>query len=302
MPSDASERWLAISAQFPIGPKRQGGILRSNGSSDDVEPGQVRQASWLDAGAVVLIASVDDAAAQAHVLPVSLEPGVEDSTSVVIEAEASPLHDALAVWPTKAEWIPFAALDAKIASVPKPVLRALREASSVPPQLGGIRSGRVDPPLGSGAALAIDELFDAIDVLQRAPKLEPAAATSPSTRLQVPLPVIMSALQISQPRAMAILLGKEPLTPEEADQLAAAANVPVVRILAAISPLPGDLERELQEPRWRDGIRRRASDGDEARARTRLGYEVYQLAARESGDGRDRWRQRLEAVLATGTS
>lgn len=71
------------------------------------------------------------------------------------------------------------------------------------------------------------------------------------------------------------------------------------QVLAAIAPLPDDLRRELQEPRWRAHIRERATDGDEDRARTRLGYEAYQLAARETGAGRELWRQRLHAVLAT---
>jgi hypothetical protein len=70
-------------------------------------------------------------------------------------------------------------------------------------------------------------------------------------------------------------------------------------VLAATAPLPDDLQRELQEPRWRKHIRRRTADGDEARARSQLGYEAYQLAARETGQGRELWRQRLKAVVAT---
>jgi len=80
-------------------------------------------------------------------------------------------------------------------------------------------------------------------------------------------------------------MSKEPLAPEEADQLAFAASVPVDDVLATIAPLPDDLQRELQEPRWRKYIRHRATDGDEERARSRLGYEAYQLAARETGQG-----------------
>jgi len=221
--------------------------------------GQIRQAYWKDANAIVLIADTDDTAAQARVLPVSLEPGVEDSTAMVIEAEASPLHGPVTIWPTNSEWIPFAALDTTIASVPKPLLRAVQKATNAP-SITGVRSGHSDPALGSGAALAIDELFDALEALQSAPRLEAARATAAAVKLQVPLPTIMSTLQVSQPRAMAILMGKEPLTAEEAEQLAAAADRPVSEIMAAVAPLPDDLRRELQEPRLRAHLHTRASD------------------------------------------
>lgn len=110
--------------------------------------------------------------------------------------------------------------------------------------------------------------------------------------------MIVDTLHVPQARAMAIRIGKEPLTRDEALQLAAAANLAVDDILAAVAPLPNDLARELQEPRWRKPIRRRAVDGDEDGARTQLGYEAYQLAARETGQGRQHWRQRLEAIVA----
>ena len=300
MPSDAAERWLAISAQFPIGPKRHGATLRNTPPADKVSAGQLRQASWQDADAVVLIESVDEDAARARIFPVSLEPGVGDARTVIIAPEASPLHGGLAVWPGHAEWIPYAALDQVIAAVPAAVLRAVREAPATPPRLPGVHANESDPPPGSGAALAIDELFDAIEFLHHAPSV-PAPSESPRPRpLEIPLQQIIDALHVPQPRAMAIRLGKEPLSIEEAEQLATAAHIPADTILAAASPLPEDLIRELHEPRWRPIIRERATDNDEIQARTRLGYEAYQLAARESGTGRDLWRQRISAVLARG--
>ncbi|NYE18103.1 hypothetical protein [Microbacterium immunditiarum] len=298
MPSDAAERWLAISAQFPIGPKRPGATLRSTPPADKVSAGQLRQASWQDADAVVLIESVDEDAARARIFPVSLEPGVGDARAVIIEPEASPLHGGLAVWPGQAEWIPYAALDQVIAVAAPAVLRAVRDAPTTPPRLSGVHTRESDPPPGSGATLAIDEMFDAIEFLQHAPTVTASSASPRPRPLEIPLQQIIDTLRVPQPRAMAIRLGKEPLSIEEAEQLASAANVPAEMILAALSPLPWDLLRELHEPRWRAIIRERATDNDETHARTRLGYEAYQLAARESGTGRDLWRQRIAAVLA----
>ncbi len=298
MSFEASERWFNLSRQFPIGPKR-GGLLPGAQLSEDVAPGQVRQAYWHDTSAIVVIVGVDDATAQSQVLPATLEPGVEDNAAIVVEAETSPLYGPITIWPQAATTIPFAVLDVTIASIPPRLLEIIRGATAADRTAAGLRTGHSDPPLGSGAAMAIDELFDALDILQLAPGLQPSAVAKPAARLQIPLSAIMNALQVPQPRAMAIRMGKEPLTPEEADQLALAASIPVDDVLANIAPLPDDLQRELQEPRWRKYIRRRATDGDEERARSRLGYEAYQLAARETGQGPERWRQRLEAVLAT---
>ncbi len=300
MSSEASERWLALSEQFPIGPKRAKGLLRSTEPTDAVVPGQLRQAYWQDASVAVVIDRIDDDAAQAFVFPATLEPGVEDGAAIVIEGEASPLHGPVTVWPGTLASVPFAALGSTIATLPKPLLRILKDAESSDPVAAGIRRGHAGPPLGSGAALAIADLFDAIDVLQNAPRLQPDAVGTTVVQLQVPLSTIMSALQVPQPRAMAIRMGKEPVTLEEADRLAEAAQVPAEHILGAVAPLPADLQRELQEPRWRPQIRERATDGDEDRARTQLGRQAYQLAARETGQGRERWRQRLEAILAIG--
>ncbi|MFP3466929.1 hypothetical protein [Leifsonia sp. SIMBA_070] len=301
MSSDASERWLAISERFPIGPKRRNGLLRSTESTEDVVPGQLRQAYWQDAIVAVVIDQVDDDAAQVLAIPATLEPGVENDAAIVIEDVASPLHGPITIWPSSRTSIPFAALGTTIATLPKPLRRVVDEAMTGETGARGVRRGRVTSALGSGNAHALADLFDAIDVLQTAPKLQEAAASVPTHQLQIPLETIMSSLQVPQPRAMAIRLGKEPLTLDEADRLSSTTEIPVEQILDTVVPLPADLQRELQEPRWRDRIRARATDGDEDRARTRLGYEVYQLAARETGQGRERWRQRLQTVLATGS-
>ncbi len=292
-----ADRWFELSKQFPVGPKR-GAVLRSMQPTDDVIPGQIRRAYWGDASAFVVIAAADEVAARVRVLPATLEPGVEDATSTIVESEVSPLHGPITVWPRAAANIPFAALDAAVATIPRPLLDTILEMPSAELAGTGLRRGRGNPALGSGTALAVDDIFDAIEVLKSVPGLRESAAAAPVTRLEVDLQLIMTALEVSQPRAMAIRIGKEPLTREQADKLATAAGVSVHEVLAAVAPLPDDLQRELQHPRWRVHIRRRAVQGDELAARTRLGYAAFQLAARETGQDDERWRQRIEAVLA----
>ncbi|WP_084466023.1 hypothetical protein [Nocardia salmonicida] len=297
MSSESTERWFELSRQFPIGPKR-GEPSPYAAIADSVAVGQVRMADWQGVDAVVVIVGVDDDDAQAHVNPATLERDVEDSAATVIETEVSPLHGPITVWPQATTMIPFAVLGATIASIPEPLLRVVTMGRSSECTEKGVRRGHTDPALGSGAALAIDDLFDAIELLHAAPGLHRPGAAESVAPLQIPLTVIIDVLGVAQPRAMSIRKGKEPLTPEEAQRLALATEIPVDTVLASVAPLPDDLHRELQEPRWRPHIRRRAVDDDEQSARTRLGYEAYQLAARQTGEGRELWQQRLEAVLA----
>ncbi len=296
MATERSERWLKVARRVPVD-RGTGAAFLHDRTTDDVETGQVRQAYWSESAPIVVVMDVDRVAATIVAAPATLEPEVENRSAVVLEADASPIHASIAIWPGAAATIPFAVLDVTIASLSSTLLDQIIAADHAGV---GVRTGHATPALGSGTALAIDELFDSFDVLQNAPGLQQKGAARTVSRLDIPLPVIMQALHIPQARAMAIRVGKEVLTSQEAERLAAAAGRGVGEILSAVAPLPDDLERELQEPRWRAQIRRRVVDGDEVAARLRLGYEAYQLAARETGRGQQQWRQRLEAVVATG--
>ncbi|KJL28825.1 hypothetical protein [Microbacterium oxydans] len=286
MPSDASERWFELAAQFAI-PQ-----LPVVSPTSEVARGQLWQASWADAAAIVLVDQVDDDGALAHVLPVSVEAGVADATTVVVDADHSDLHTPLSIWPTAGTWISYAALDGLLETLMPAVLNTV---SSWRGQISHTEA----PSPGSGAALAIDELFDAVATLKRAPRLEAPQTIAAGPKLDIDLGLVVETLGVTQSRAMNILKGREPLTEDEAQSLGAAADITADAILGALDPLPKDLARELQEPRWRDSVRRCALDGDEDHGRTRLGYTIYQLAARERGTGREIWRQRLEAYVAT---
>ncbi len=152
MSSESSERWLELARRAPIGPKR-GGLLRSSSTTDDVSAGQLRQACWGGESTVVLlVVSVDDTSARAHAVPVSLEAGVEDKATVIVEADASPLYGPIAIWPDAAAEIPFGVLDTIIASIPRSLLEIITGATTNPGTKEGLRRGKIRPAarVGSG--------------------------------------------------------------------------------------------------------------------------------------------------------
>ncbi|MFC6356526.1 hypothetical protein [Luethyella okanaganae] len=297
MSADASERWLELAAQFPVTPKRSVAALRSSHSDEQVSEGQLRRAYWGDRTAIVLVVAVDDTDATADVWPATLEPGVENEAAIVVEESASPLHAGVSLWPTKPATIPFAALDQTVAVFPKTVFRAISSGVRTR-DIEGIRLGESEPEFGSGVEAAIDELFDTMDVLEAVPQYRPSPATGTAQKLPVALSDLIVWLDIPQAHGMSILLGKQPLSAEQAQTIARRATLSVDEVWGSVSPLPSDLDRELQEPRWRRAIRNRAVGGDEVAARSQLGYDAFQLAARQgAGDGREKWRQRIEAAL-----
>ncbi|OZF26259.1 hypothetical protein CH295_27050 [Rhodococcus sp. 14-2483-1-2] len=199
------------------------------------------------------------------------------------------------VWPDTVASVPFATLGAEIAVLPKPLLRLVKEATSNDQVMSGIRRGHAEPHISSGAALAVANLFDALDVLETAPSWQAAAAATSIPQSHLPLTTILSALQVPQSRATAIQVGNEPLALDEAERLATAAKISVSEVLERTAPLPDDLRRELQEPRWRPHVHERTTNGDEDYARTLLGHEAYQYRAQKTEY--EQWRHCIEHVL-----
>lgn len=285
MPSDATERWFELAAQFAVPG------FDSHAHEPEAASGQLRQAEWATFDAIVLIDEIDDDSALAHVYPVSVEANVADGSALVIAASDTPLAAPLTVWPLHAHWIPFAALDGLMVTLAPELIKSVQAARTT------VRAHHDSTAVqSSGATLAFEDLLEAMDVLEEAPRLG-ATQHSTGARLDMDLGLVIETLNIDQSRAMDILYGAEPVSQDEADALGAASGVSSAEILNAVNPLPEDLSRELQEPRWRTGVRRRSAGGNEQVGRTRLGYDIYQLAARQHGNGRDIWRQRLETFL-----
>lgn len=297
MTNDMEDRWAALTAQFrPSAPSA--GV----DSNDVVRPGQIREAIWGHCEATVLVNSVDDTTAEVNVNPISLEPGVADAHTVVLDGDASPIRGPIAIWPNINATLSFIVLHDAITELPEETLRRVRAAEAQDsarhghgdsPQFGGT------PLPGSGAALAIDELLDSIDELAAVrPRRENTVNAQPTAKFPLGLSALMTTLGIPQAAAMTVIKGHRALTSAQAEAVARVAEVPVADVLAAAYPLPDELARELMEPRWRSVIRSRAAGGDEAEAREELGRSAFALAARGKGSGRELWRQRIQAVLA----
>jgi len=297
MTNEVEDRWAALAAQFaPRTP------IRAHDGYDDVRAGQLREAIWNQREATVLIVDVDDARAEVIVNPVSLEPGVADANTVLLEGELSPLRGGVAIWPNINATMSFVVLDDVVAELPNDTLstlpardtqgaRRLRHGES--PRFGSM------PLPGSGAERAINELFDSIDELASVRPHRPSTSEAQKqTKFPLGLAALIDTLGITQAAAMAVIKGQRALSSDQAEAVARVANVPIEDVLAAAQPLPDDLVRELMEPRWRSTIRNLAHAGDEDEAREELGRRAFALAARGKGSGRELWRQRIQAVLA----
>lgn len=298
MANEIEDRWAALAAQFPpsVAPT-------PTGIDDEVHPGQLREAIWGDVEATVLIIEVDDENAEVTVNPVSLEPGVADEHSLLLAAEAVPLRSGISVWPHVTAILSFVVLDGLVAELPADAMSVIRRSPSTARSESyqttgsGPRFG-TDPLPGSGAALAIDDLLDSVDglvAIRPARHHRSSGAQKPSFPLG--LSDLITTLGVTQSEAMSIIRGKRALTPDQAELVARAANVPTADVTAAALPLPEELERELMEPRWRAVIRQRSGPRDETEAREELGRSAFALAARDKGTGRELWRQRIQAVL-----
>ncbi len=261
---------------------------------DRVEVGQIRDAHWGGAQLFVLILAVDDGSALARVAPLTFEPNVEDEHCVVLERSTVGIGTAAAVWPQASDCVSYSVLDQLAGGLSVELTRSLVAGHT---SFEGVRLGGRRPMPGTGAAEALDALFDTLDELAAVPRWE-APVERPGTKLPISLPEIIEILDVPQSQAMLIAMGKAPLTSDQVESLARGTGLAVDDILASIQPLPAELSRELQEPRWRSAARDLMSEEDELNSRTLLGYEAYALAARGQGSGRELWRHKLEMVVS----
>lgn len=289
MSAAPAERWsrLAKTASLTLSQTRPL-------DEDRVEVGQIRDAHWGGAQLFVLILAIDDDSALARVAPVTFEPNVEDERCVVLDSNVDGIATAAAIWPQNSECVSYSVLDHLAGGLSAELTTSLVAGRAT---FDGVRLGGRRPSAGSGAAVALDDLFDTLDELASLPRWE-VPAERPATKLPISLPEIIEILDVAQPDAMLIAMGKAPLTSEQVESLAGNTGIAVDDILSSIQPLPTDLSRELQEPRWRSAVRDLMLGDDELNGRTLLGYEAYALAARGQGAGRELWRHKLETVVA----
>src|SRR5574341_1147490 len=87
---------------------------------------------------------------------------------------------------------------------------------------------------------------------------------------------------------------------DELELLAAVTGPPGEVLLASVQPLPDELVAELDHPRWRPAVRRRADRAgrNETHARLEIAYGTYAFAARQTGAATTpSWRERLARYL-----
>jgi hypothetical protein len=278
----------------------------------ELEAGQLWRARWEDVGLLVLLLEVDGSSCQAA--PVSIDPPVEDESSVVLAPATTVLGETLTVWAGLAQQLPLRVLDQPLDVLSPDVVAYIR--SVVDGRTGqtpaGCREGNRIVSVFQPAAEVRAELQDDLEALAAASWL-PQANAEVSTQLgktgdlhdllgdRPDLQALTGALHAPLPEVLDIIRGRRPPTPAQAVALAEVTGQPAEVLLASVGPLPDALVAEIDHPRWRPVVRRRAhrTGQDDARARLELAYGTYALAARQTGPAAaPSWRDRVVRVAA----
>lgn len=160
--------------------------------------------------------------------------------------------------------------------------------------------------LDPGAELLAD-LKDEFQTLQDARAVPLREAEPPKLASVLPgdaraqLSLVIRELAVPQQQAMELLRGLRELTRKQAEALEQELGL-ATGSLPAAGGIQRDLALEVEHPRWREEVRRRARDFgvSEVEGRISLAAEAYALAARESTTTPD-WRQRLALIVAGQT-
>jgi hypothetical protein len=278
----------------------------------ELEAGQLWRAQWEDVGLLVLLLDVDGSSCRAA--PATVDPPVEDGSSVVLAPATTVLGEALTVWAGLARQLPLRVLDQPLDLLPPDVVAYVRSvaAGQTGPAPTGCRVGSRIVSVLQPAAEARAELQDDLGALAAAswlPQAHADAQLQPGKTGDLrdllgdrpDLPALMGALDTPLPEVLDIIRGRRAPTPAQVDALAGVTGQPAEALLASVGPLPGELVAEVDHPRWRPVVRRRArrTGQDEARARLELAYGTYALAARQTGPAAaPSWRDRVAQVAA----
>lgn len=271
----------------------------------EIEAGQVWRARWDEVSVLVLVVAAEDRDVLAA--PVTIDPPAEDARSVVLEGSFTAFGVEATVWAGLTSIIPIRVLDRPLDQWSEDLVRwATRTTQgqpiATPPgtRQGGAIQSELDP-----AALLQAELADDLESLRQAPGLPvdiPGATHRDLASLlgsNLDLASLCSALNLPQPEVMKLLRGQTPLVPEQIDNVARVTGLSSEEIASTARGLPFRLVVTVEHPRWRptwaQHAQRRHLSEDEARLTG--GYEVFALAARETGGSQPNWNQRLRQFL-----
>ncbi|MBT2508524.1 hypothetical protein J7I98_22065 [Streptomyces sp. ISL-98] len=284
-PSSAYERLLAAAAQLKVPDAVREAALAT---PEDPQPGQIWRVAWVDVVELVAITSVSDTAV--HAVPVSLETHFHDEKTLLLPAAATTVEQPLALWYGLGARLPWWVLDRQVSQLPD----SLKSPQDGPP--GSRRGSAIASPAAPAAEFRA-ALADALEHFAAA-SWTPAGSGDLTTLLRkhkLGAHDLVRHLDIEPPRALALLRGQTPLTPDEAAILGPVMGQTQDRVLEANPELPDQLVHQLSRPARRAQIRLLAhrSGTSEQQARLSAAYGAFGLAARQDGGTTD-WSGRLD--------
>jgi len=241
------------------------------------------------------------------VAPVTLDTSAADDTSVVLDANVTVLDHPVTVWGGIAAAVPLRVFDLLIGTVAAVVVTAAVTvaAGRLTVLPAGVRAGATITSPFDPAAEVRAELFDDLERLNGAEWAPPVSGATQTLRdllgKRLDLRALKAALRLDLPAVIGIVMGKRPVTQDQAAAVAAVTGLTAQQVLAAVSPLPAELVSELDHPRWRKALRtRRQPHESETAVRVTVAYGVLTLAARQTGQtSAPSWPQCIRQYLAT---
>jgi len=273
--------------------------------------GQLWRASWEDVRQLVLVLRVTGTGT-AVVAPVTADPPTSDESSLMLDASLTVLGHAATVWGGLAAEIPFLVFDLVIGAVAPAIVTAAEEVA--------VGEGRENLPEGVRAGTPVESVFDPAEEVRaelsdaleffRDATWAPHVLSSgkPLRELLMGrsdvrdlMRELAEALSLKLPEVIDLLKGTRPVNPRHVPAIARITGLTEQEVLSAASPIPGDLVRELDRPRWRKALTaQRLQGGSEMSVRLTVAYGTLALAARQTGSAAaDPWPQRVRHYLDT---
>jgi hypothetical protein len=288
----AGSRFLAAVQAAALQPEV---VSAWNDITREPAPGQLWRVSWADEAEMVVLIALEGDTATA--MPVTVDIDFADEQTVRVPSKMTSVGTPLAFWTGLLSQLPLFVLDRPVGQV---------EAHWFLPS-------DLNAAADDGSASRGEPVHDVIDrrTEYRARLIDTMVALSTATWVpegtgQLGQQLVGAGLQpadvvallsVGPQAALALLRGRLPVTPEQADVLAERLNVTSVDVLAANPPPPADLVARLNQPRRRPQLRALADrkSTDERSARLSAAYGTWRLAARQTGGHYDpAWDERLD--------
>lgn len=278
--------------------------------ADDPARGQLWRALWEDAAQLVLVLR-NTGTGTAVVAPVTTDPPACDESSVVVSGDLTILGHTATLWGGLATEVPFLVFDLLVGDLAPAVVDAAEDVAGGGAEMlpEGVSAGTpVVSPFDPAAEVRAG-LSDTLERLRGAAWAPQALGSRESLRELLrgrsDVPALMKeltkALGLGLPDVLSILMGKRPVTSQQAPAVAQVTGLTEEQVLSAVSPLPTSLVSELDRPQWRKALRAQRKPGEsEIAARLTVAYGTLALAARQTGPASaPSWPQRIRQYLAT---